>query len=335
MLQKFPIIKYLLFIFLLFFISSCVKNNELDNRIGFGLAAKADEKYWSEKLGTQWYFDWGTLESPKKRDLEYWQTIRVHQGGYSPSSEKIISIAKHYPGYTWIIGNEPDNIYQDNTTPERYAHIYHELYTKIKSNDPTAKIAIAGVSQPTPARILYLETVLATYEQSYGKKMPIDWWNIHAYVLREEKDSWGADLPVGINLEHGELYEIDQHGNLEIFKNNLITFRKWIKDQGYQNTPLVITEFGILIPEDFGYSLDFISDYLNATCEWLLFYQDIEIGYPADDYRLIQKFAWFSLSDPTFVSSSLANFEQNSLTPVGESFKLFTEQNKGTITKIP
>jgi hypothetical protein len=318
------ILSFLIVLLVTTLLSSCAKRPDQNNRIGFGLAKKADGDFWANNLGATWYFDWGTREVHSSSTPEYWQTIRVNQGGYSPSEENIKSIAKKFPGQTWIIGNEPDNKYQDNTTADRYAQIYHELFYLIKSIDSKAKIAIAGVSQPTPARLIYLDKVLQTYESLYGEKMPIDWWNIHAYVLREEQDSWGADIPVGIQMTQGELYEIEQHGSIEIFQTNLMNFRKWMKDNGYQNTPLVITEFGILLPEDFGYSREFIADYLYKTCEWLITYQNSDVGYPEDNYRIVQKFAWFSLSDPNFSTSDLANLDLNAFTIVGESFKLFS-----------
>lgn len=307
--------------------SACSPTIDLTTPIGFGLSSKADVDEWSDKLGAQWYFDWTTKASRRSRQLEYWQTIRVNQNGYSPSREKIEMIAKKYSGYTWIIGNEPDNVLQDNTSPERYAQIYHELYKLIKSKDRRAKIAIAGVSQPTPARLEYLNEVLESYEQLYNEKLPVDWWNVHAYVLREENNSWGAGLPVGVSKEPGELYDIEQHGDIFIFQENLIHFRKWMKENGYQNTPLVVTEYGILLSEEFGYSQEFISNYLKQTSEWLLNYQDEEIGFPEDNYRLVQKFAWFSLSDPNFPSANLADLEKNALTQVGMSFKSISQQN--------
>lgn len=306
--------------------SACSPSSELTNRIGFGLAQKADATVWASKLEAQWYFDWGTKEMPYSMELEYWQTIRVKESGYSPSKEKIEHILKNYPGYTWIIGNEPDNQHQDNTTPEKYAEIYHELYHLIKKIDKTAKVAIGGVSQPTPSRIEYLEKVLLTYKSLYGEKMPIDWWNIHAYVLREEEDSWGSGLPVGIKTDNGLLYEIEEHGNIHFFQQNLINFRIWLKETGYQDTPLVVTEYGILLPSEFGYEQEFIADYLLKVNEWMIDAKDPDIGYPNDEYRLIQKFAWFSLADPNFPNSNLADLDEEILTIVGESFLNFVQQ---------
>jgi hypothetical protein len=315
---------------MIFLISACSPSLDLTNPVGFGLSSKADADFWAEELGAKWFFDWSTKDSRKSRKLEYWQTIRVNQNGYSPTQERIEYIASHFKGYTWIIGNEPDNSLQDNTTPEKYAQIYHELYTLIKSKDRSAKITIAAVSQPTPARLEYLNTVLDSYKNLYGEKLPLDWWNIHAYVLREEENSWGAGLPVGISIENGELYEIEQHGDISIFQQNLINFRHWMKENDYQQVPLVVSEYGILLPEEFGFSQETIASYLKVTSEWMLSYQDQEIGFPDDDFHLVQKFAWFSLSDPNFQSADLANLELKTLTPIGESFKSLTTEHNST-----
>lgn len=319
-------IRYLLPFVVVLLLTACSPSLDLTKPIGFGLSSTADADFWANELGAQWFFDWSTKETRKSRKLEYWQTIRVNQNGYSPNKEKIESIASKFKGYTWIIGNEPDNTLQDNTSPEKYAQIYHELYTMIKSKDRHARISIAAVSQPTPARLAYLNEVLASYEKLYKTQLPVDWWNIHAYVLREEIDLWGAGLPVGIPIEQGELYEITQHGDIEIFQQNLINFRKWMKENNYQNVPLVVTEYGILLPEEFGFSQDFIANYLSLTSEWMLSYQDQEIGYPDDNYRLVQKFAWFSLSDRNFQTADLVVLDHETLTPIGESFKSLTKE---------
>lgn len=319
-------INLLTILFLIFISSACSQKPNLDNRIGFGLAEKADANYWLSELNAEWYFDWGTKEIPASSDLEYWQTIRVNQEGYSPSQETITQIQNKYPGHTWIIGNEPDNQHQDNTTPEKYAEIYHELYYLIKKNDSKAKVVIGAVSQPTPSRMDYLDKVISTYEMNYDEKMPVDWWNIHAYVLREEEDSWGAGLPVGIDSSKNRLYEIEDHGNIEIFQQNLIAFREWMKENGYQSTPLVVTEYGILLPEEFGFNQDFIASFLLEVNDWMLNYQDLSNGYSEDNFLLIQKFAWFSLSDPNFPGANLADLEQNSLTPIGKAFKEFSSK---------
>jgi hypothetical protein len=103
-----------------------------------------------------------------------------------------------------------------------------------------------------------------------------------------------------------------------------------MKENDYQQVPLVVSEYGILLPEEFGFSQETIASYLKVTSEWMLSYQDQEIGFPDDDFHLVQKFAWFSLSDPNFQSADLADLELKTLTPIGESFKSLTTEHNST-----
>jgi len=89
------------------------------------------------------------------------------------------------------------------STPDLYARAYHELYALLKSADPTAQVAVGGIVQATPLRLKYLDMIRQTYRQLYGAELPADLWNIHTFVLREEADSWGADLPPGIETAIG------------------------------------------------------------------------------------------------------------------------------------
>ena len=246
--------------------------------------------------------------------------IRVEQDCISPSVEQIRSVAAKNTGLTWIIGNEPDVIWQDNVDPEKYAIIYHELYMLIKSSDPTALIAVGGVSQATPLRLQYLDTVLQTYQDIYHASMPVDWWTVHGYVLREEKGSWGVDIPPGIEASRGELREVNDHGRVDLFEAQIRSFRQWMEKHGYQDTPLALTEFGILMPASYGFPGEFVADYMESTFTWLSQARDELIGLPEDGYRLVQKWAWFSISDPIYSNSDLGDLSSAKLTPLGESF---------------
>jgi hypothetical protein len=194
------------------------------------------------------------------------------------------------------------------------------LYELIKSVDPSALIAVGGISQSTPLRLLYLDQVLQTYREVFDEPMPVDWWTIHGYVLREEKGSWGVDIPPGINEIRGELREVKDHGNIDIFKAQILSFRNWMAENGYQNTPLALTEFGILLPFSYGFPDDLIADYLEQTFLWLSQAQDDSTGYPDDRYHLVQKWAWFSISDPIYSSSNLGDLTSRKLTLVEKDF---------------
>ena len=296
-------------------------------RAGFGLSTPANPQVWAGKLGAGWYLDWTVQQRRSFQAPEHFQMIRLNLNCHYPDNGVIQWTAMHFPGQVWIIGNEPDVIWQDSIPAEAYARAYHELYLFIKSADPTSKIAVAGVAQGTPLRLAYLDNVLAAYQNLFGEHMPVDWWTVHGYVLREQKGSWGVEIPPGMNVRDGALYEVEDHGRIDLFENQIILFRGWMEKNGYREIPLALTEFGILMPPEYGFSNDFINDYLFRTFTWLAQARDQETGYPADDYRLVQRWAWFSLGDVNYPVSDLANFPAKKLTITGQAFRSWVELN--------
>ena len=211
--------------------------------------------------------------------------------------------------------------WQDNTTPEDYAQRYHELVVFIKTLDPSAQVAIGGVSQVTPLRLSYLERVLAAYEQRYGEPLPVDVWNVHAFTLREERNSWGVSIPPGFDdVQQGMLWEIEDHDNLDLLRQQIVDFRRWMVRHGQRDKPLIVTEFGILMPEDYGFPPEAVAEYMRRSFDLLLTARDPEIGYLADDNRLVQRFVWYSLSDTTYPTGNLVDPKTGDLTPLGEVF---------------
>jgi hypothetical protein len=220
----------------------------------------------------------------------------------------------------WIVGNEPDIIWQDNVTAERYAEIYHDVYAFIKEKDPSAQIAIAGVGQPTPLRRAYLDIVLNTYESTYGQPLPVDIWTVHNFILREEAGSWGVSIPPGMEESSGELYEIEDHTNLEIFRENLIDFRAWMAERGYGDRPLAVTEIGVLHPSDFGFPPEVVAEFMVGAFDFLLNAEN-DTGLAEDDGRLAQWWFWYSVHDASdFPTGNLYEPENGRLTPLGEVF---------------
>jgi hypothetical protein len=290
-------------------------------RAGFGISTPIDPEYWAQMLGSGWYIDWTVRAAPSLDNLDHWSIVRVHEDCISPSMEEIQRATARFPGQVWIIGNEPDVIWQDNVKAAKYAAIYHVLYELIKTSDPTALIAVGGVSQATPLRLQFLDQVLQAYQNLYHEPMPVDWWTVHGYVLREEKGSWGVDIPPGIEATQGELREVVDHGRLDLFEAQIRAFREWMAEHGYQHTPLALTEFGILMPSSYGFPSDMVARYLEQTFTWLSQVQDESSGYPEDGYLLVQKWAWFSISDSTYSSSNLGDLSSGKLTLVGERFR--------------
>jgi len=300
--------------------------SQLSPRLGIGMNGTRDEVTWARRLGSGWYIDWTVRPRHAAKLPEHWQMVRLGRGCSYPSDDAIFWLANNFPGSVWVIGNEPDNIWQDNISPEEYAQVYHRLYSLIKSADPRAQVAVGGVTQASPLRLAYLDRVLTTYTALYAEQMPVDWWTVHGFVLREEKWNWGAEIPVGFSgTQQGLLHEIEDIGDVEIFQQQIISFRLWMAENGYQNKPLAITEFGISFFSEYGYTPDVVAQYLENTFYWLDQARDDQIGYPGDDNRLVQRWAWYSLYSPYYATANLTNLPENALTQIGQAFRTFAE----------
>jgi len=290
-------------------------------RWGVGVAIGPISRYNIDPLRLGWYLDWqARADPPRPGGLEYVQMVRLKDGVLRPDAETLAAIARANPGSLWLVGNEPDVKWQDNVEPAAYARLYHQAYTAIKGADPTARVAIGGVSQPTPLRMRYLEAVLAAYREQFGAAMPVDVWNVHNFILREERGSWGVDIPPGLPDDRGILYEIDDSGNLEAFRRQIWDFRRWMAAQGYGGWPLIVSEYGIPMPEDYGFPPERVVAFLRGTFDFFLTAADPALGDPADGYRLVQRWCWYSLDDTTYPTGRLFDPQTGAMTAVGEGW---------------
>jgi len=112
------------------------------------------------------------------------------------------------------------------------------------------------------------------------------------------------------------------------WKQHLVEMRRWMRDRGYRDRPLIISEYGILMPELYGYGYERVRDFMLATFDWLRTTTDPDIGYPADGNRLVQAWAWYSLNDPAFEGYTSWNHlfdpETRTLTALGTDFANYT-----------
>ena len=293
-------------------------------RIGAALAIGQLSDYDWGKAAPGWYLSWRVDPAPPEPgNTRFAQMVRLQGNGFYPELAVIRRAAQANPGALWLIGNEPDVKWQDNIVPEQYAVTYHTLYAALKAADATAQIAIGGVSQPTPLRLAYLDRVLAAYRSQFGAEMPVDVWNVHAFVLREERGSWGVDIPPGMSESHGQLYEIADHADMAIFRQQIVDFRRWMAERGQRDKPLIVTEYGVLMPASYGFPPDVVAGFLVETFDFFLTARDPALGCPADDSRLVQAFNWFSIADRTYPTSNLFDPETRAVTPVGEMFKAY------------
>jgi hypothetical protein len=297
-------------------------------RWGVGVAGGPISRYNVESLRLGWYLDWRTqLDPPRPGGIEYAQMVRVWEGLLHPIAETIAATAKANPGSLWLIGNEPDVKWQDNVEPATYARLYHEAYTALKAADPTAQVAIGGVAQPTPLRMRYLDAVLAAYRTQFGTDMPVDVWNVHAFVLREERGSWGVDIPPGLPDEQGMLYEVDDSDNMGIFRQQIVDFRRWMAERGYQDRSLIVSEYGILMPADYGFPPERVVAFLEASFDFFLTATDPALGYPEDNYRLVQRWCWYSLNDAIlYPTGMLFDPSTEQMTAVGRGWVEYVKE---------
>ena len=274
-------------------------------RWGIGVAVGPITRYDVAPFGFGWYLNWNVAREPGNRELDFAQMVRVRDGALVPNVADLALVARANPGSLWLIGNEPDVRWQDNVAPDKYAALYHQAYRAIKDADASAQVAIGGITQPSPLRLRYLDLVLAAYREQFGETMPVDVWNVHNFILREERDSWGVDIPPGIRDTRGVLYEVDDSGNLDAFRRQIVDFRKWMAARGFQNRALIVSEYGIPMPEDYGFPPERVLSFLTGTFEFFLTARDPALGDPSDDYKLVQRWCWFSLDDVNYPNGRL------------------------------
>ena len=313
-------------------------------RIGYNVARDdgADiTNYDTARLGAGWYHDYGMRTNPSQPGgIAHHQMVRGANRTTPESIQQLLPqigrVVDANPGDFWILGNEPDRYGQDGLTPAQYARFYHDVYYFIKQRDPSSHIAIAGIVQPTKLRLRYLDMVLSAYEQQYGEKMPIDIMDIHNFIL-PENCGWGAGIPPGLNAYANEgtpcPATLAAHGDIETFKQQIRTFRQWMKDRGYQDRPLVISEYGILLSQYHGFPHSVVRNYMLGSFDFMLNTKDSATGYPADDYRLVQQFAWFSLNYYEFdlatyrgLNGNLFDHSSRQIKPLGVDFANYTSQ---------
>ena len=227
--------------------------------------------------------------------------------------------------YNPSLGDPDSSGGQDEMLPELYAEAYHELYHFIKATDPTAQVAIGGIIQATPARLEYLTKIWDTYQTLYGEDMPVDVWNVHNFIFKEKCDDYGADIPPGckagdgrgecrpFDVEdhpregdpcYGTLYHDHPdrdatHASMEIFEQQIVRFREWMKDHDQQEKPLIVSEYGVLYfhPWSEEELPEVTEDFMLDTFDYFMTAPHPDLGCPADGYRLVQRWAWYSLDD--------------------------------------
>ncbi len=245
--------------------------------------------------------------------------VRIQDGRLVPDAPSLKVLARRNPGRLWFIGNEPDVVWQDNVLPQVYARLYRQAYRAIKAGDPTAQVAIGGISQVTPLRLAYLERIWESYREQFGEEMPVDVWNMHAFVLQERRDDWGVGIPPGFpEVSEGVGWGVQEHDSLALVENQVRLMRTWMARHGQREKPLVISEYGILMPPEYGFPPGRVIRFLVGSFDLFRQLQDPERGYPPDDNRLVQRWVWFSSRYDLYPAGDLFD-EKGEPTPIMRS----------------
>lgn len=331
------------------------------SRLGFCAVAQDISKYKEvNKLAAGWYLRFAAdSAAPRPLGMDHIQVVRLHQlttcwpqrvrdravcpyvnpYAYVITSpvdgmSGITQIARDNPGTLWLIGNEMDRRDwdgggQDEMLPELYARAYHEIRQTIKTADPTAQVAIGGMVQTTPLRLEYLNKVWGAYATRYGVNMPVDVWNVHNFIFREYWDEYGADIPPGSNAQVGVEYLDAQQNDMEVFARQIGWFRQWMKDHGQQQKPLIVSEYGIVYRHANLNRLSVVQTFMTQTFDYFMNTKNCTLGYAADECRLVQRWAWYSLddNDPLFNDYAyLIDPNTGLLTATGQTFAAYAQQ---------
>ncbi|MFN2222838.1 MAG: CARDB domain-containing protein, partial [Candidatus Promineifilaceae bacterium] len=360
-------------------------------RFGVATGNNATQRQWVDDVGAGWWMDFAVnYTEPAANGAEFNHLIWVEQkkdahGNYlddytvipSMDGDSLGYLVQRRPGRMWLIGNEVDRgpdpppfsgAGQGDTFPQLYARIYHDVYHYIKAWDPTALVAPSSLVQFTPGRQQYLDIVWDTYMARYGKPMPVDFWNMHLYILPEVTPSGrpnniasvalGTDPALGM-LESGDnpakcslanVYCLAEHDDMDVFAEQVVRMRTWMKNHGYQNSPLVITEYSILykyevsggtcsVMDEFGNCFEpaRVSQFTRNSFNYLLTAADPALGYPYDNYKLVQQWIWYGMYNVgSFSVSNLAasNSEPLVLTASGQIFRDMTRAQPATVNLI-
>ena len=88
---------------------------------------------------------------------------------------------------------------------------------------------------------------------------------------------------------------------------------------------MIVSEYGIPMPEDYGFPPERVSAFLWGTFDFFLTASDPELGYPADDYRLVQRWCWYSLDATIYPTGNLLDRETGEMTAVGRAWAEYVE----------
>lgn len=179
--------------------------------------------------------DWGYFDQPMRVasiwNLKYYPT----QWGCRPGSvnvPRLQEFARHWPGATWLMFNEPDLVVQANCTPLEGVVAYEKATKAILSVDPSASFACCGEAFGKHA---WTDKFLALYQPTTGHAPRIDRMQIHIYGDWTEINPW----------DHEKWY--DRFNWKRSLRDQYLAWRAWqVGQPALKNLPVIVSETGLL-----------------------------------------------------------------------------------------
>ncbi|MEA3337833.1 MAG: hypothetical protein U9R25_18225 [Chloroflexota bacterium] len=230
------------------------------------------------------------------------------EAGYGPAGDDIIHLSNHLGSQAWFafhgsevtvhLGTAPDagivEIFADlNPVPVATVDLYAPDWGM-------TEVTISGLtSDPPPIGDRHHIRLRVT-----GENTPPS-FNTWVRVDAIEAPST-AGLPNGRLESHARPRahierDLENHDNIAMIEQQIRDFRQWMADHGQRDKPLIHTEYGILMPEEFGFDYPRVSQFMLNSFDLLAGdFTDPDTGYPADGNRLLQEWFWFSLAIEEF-----------------------------------
>ena len=109
-----------------------------------------------------------------------------------------------------------------------------------------------------------------------------------------------------------------------------------------QNKPLIISEYGVLMPKEYGFPPEAVNAFMDKTFDYMLKTRDPALGFPEDDHHLVQMWAWFSLNEEPYgmgtglgFNGELFNCWTKQITLMGENFAQHTSRLAAQVRYFP
>jgi hypothetical protein len=97
-------------------------------------------------------------------------------------------------------------------------------------------------------------------------------------------------------------------------------------EHGQQDKPLWITEYGILMPEEYGFPPARVSRFMLGSFDLFSTLRDPALGFPPDDHRLVQRWNWYPARDSRYSSGNVFD-DYGHVVPVGKALFDYIERH--------